>query len=375
MTEIYLIRHAQAEGNRYHMMQGHWDGGVTALGRRQIEVLAERFRELPFDAVWSSDLFRARMTAEAAARRDALPIRTTPALREINVGPWEGEFFGNLKWAHPEIIDGFLFDAENWYLPGAETYADVAARAWPALEEIAARHEGQRVAVVSHGVTLRCLLSRALGITLRDTYRLPIAANTAVSLLQWEAGRWTPVYLNDDSHLSEASRVTWRKAGDLRDEPLDLRRDRAYYEACYADAWRFAHGDLRGFSPEPYVDAARLHQRSDPRAVLRFYDEAQSAGLLDLDPLRGRGAGYGWISFLYLEPAYRGRGCGIQLLARAYTFFRAQGRRAVRLFAAEDNETALAFYRREGFREIGEERSGQGRLLLMEKKLGVRDDC
>ena len=37
MTEIYLIRHAQAEGNRYHMMQGHWDGGVTALGRRQID--------------------------------------------------------------------------------------------------------------------------------------------------------------------------------------------------------------------------------------------------------------------------------------------------------------------------------------------------
>lgn len=44
MTEIYLIRHAQAEGNLYRMMQGHWDGSVTALGMKQIDALAERFR-------------------------------------------------------------------------------------------------------------------------------------------------------------------------------------------------------------------------------------------------------------------------------------------------------------------------------------------
>ena len=101
MTEIYLIRHAQAEGNRYHMMQGHWDGGVTALGRRQIEELAERFRTVPLDAVYASDLYRARLTAGAAARWRRLPIRTDPALRELNVGPWEGRFFGDLKWEEP----------------------------------------------------------------------------------------------------------------------------------------------------------------------------------------------------------------------------------------------------------------------------------
>ena len=56
MTEIYLIRHTQAEGNRYRIMQGHWDGGVTARGERQIELLAARFREIPVDAVYSSDL-------------------------------------------------------------------------------------------------------------------------------------------------------------------------------------------------------------------------------------------------------------------------------------------------------------------------------
>ena len=63
MTEIYLIRHTQAEGNRYRMMQGFWDGGVTDLGKKQIEALEERFRDFPMDAVYSSDLKRAVMTA------------------------------------------------------------------------------------------------------------------------------------------------------------------------------------------------------------------------------------------------------------------------------------------------------------------------
>ena len=65
MTEIYLIRHAQAEGNSYRSMQGHWDGDVTPMGRRQIALLAERFRDVKVDALYSSDLYRTRLTAAA----------------------------------------------------------------------------------------------------------------------------------------------------------------------------------------------------------------------------------------------------------------------------------------------------------------------
>ena len=53
MTEIFLIRHTQAEGNLYRMMQGHWDGDITPMGSRQIDALAERFRNVPVDAVYS----------------------------------------------------------------------------------------------------------------------------------------------------------------------------------------------------------------------------------------------------------------------------------------------------------------------------------
>ena len=106
MTEIYLIRHAQAEGNRFRIMQGHWDGGVTELGRRQIALLSDRLRDLKFDAVCSSDLYRAMLTASAVYKPRSLPLYTTPALRELNIGPWEQLFFGNLLHEEPELAHG-----------------------------------------------------------------------------------------------------------------------------------------------------------------------------------------------------------------------------------------------------------------------------
>ena len=116
MTEIYLIRHTQAQGNRYRMMQGSWDGEITELGRQQIEALAERFSTIPVDAVYSSDLSRAVLTAEAAARHGGLPIQTRTALRELDVGPWEKCFFGNVSHAQPELapLETALASRTRW---------------------------------------------------------------------------------------------------------------------------------------------------------------------------------------------------------------------------------------------------------------------
>ena len=374
MTEIYLIRHAQAEGNRFRIMQGHWDGGVTALGRQQIALLSDRLRGLRFDAVCSSDLYRAMLTASAVYRPRSLPLFTTPALRELNIGPWEQLFFGNLLHEEPELAQRFLTDPANWRLEGAETFAELTDRAYPALEAIARRYEGGRVAVVSHGVTIRCLLARITGIDLRDREKLPMLLNTAVSVLRWEKGAFSLELFNDDSHLDALPRRSWGSTATLRHRPLDPRTERDYYCACYRDAWLAAHGDLRGFYPEPYWKAAREHLRLDPDSVLVLLDGDKPVGLVDLDPLRASEEGCGWLSLLYLIPEYRGKGYGIQALGRAVVGFRTQGRRALRLLAAEDNAAACAFYRREGFSCVGEEEGSHGRLLLLERSLTERRD-
>ena len=369
MTEIYLIRHTQAEGNVYHAMQGHWDGDVTALGLRQIDALAERFRDVPIDALYSSDLKRAMLTADALRRTRPLELHTRFDLREINVGPWEGRFFADIQWETPELTELFLHRSEAFALEGAETYGEVRRRASAALETIARENDGRTVGVVSHGVTIRCLLSYILDKSLDDP-ELPICGNTGVTHLYYENGVFRPDFINDCSHLAALELPEWSRTPNLRSEPLDPDAEAAFYADCYSDAWRFAHGTLDGFDAQTYLAAAAEHHRADPGAVLRFFEGEQSAGLLDLDPRRGRLAGYGWISLLWLDGAYRRQGLGVQLLGRALMAFRKKGRRAVRLHCAEDNPAALAFYEKHGFRRLSYETGRFGKLYLMEYRFG-----
>ncbi len=375
MTEIYLIRHAQAEGNLYRMMQGFWDGNITVLGKKQIDALADRLAGTPLDAVYASDLYRARLTARAAAKGRGLTVQLDPRLREIDMGPWEARFFGNLCHEEPEAAALFTHSPQFWQVDGSENYAQVSRRAFPALLEIAQKHEGQRVAVISHGVTIRCLLSTALQIPLERLEELPICKNTSISHLIYENGAFRAESINDYRHLETVGGTQWSKTADLRHEAIDPAREREYYCACYADAWQAAHGSLSGFCADVYLDSALEHYRQDPGSILKFYRGDEPVGLVDLDTRRGAHMDCGWLSLIYLTEEYRNQGYGIQLLGRALMKYRDMGRRTLRLHVAEENAPALSFYRKHGFRLLSGEDRGSGKLLLLEKPLWeVRDE-
>lgn len=370
MTELYLIRHTQAEGNLYRMMQGHWDGDITLLGQKQIDALAERFRSIPLDAVYSSDLRRAMLTAEGAARYSSCCVQTDPRLRECNVGPWEGRFFGNISYVQPKEIELFMHSPGDWKIEGAETLADVTERAYPALVEIAEKHAGQTVAVVSHGITIRCLLSQILNRPLSGQEPVPIAKNTAVTKLIYENGTFSAEYIADASHVAHLMVTDWIANDGLRDTPFCPETDLDLYKQCYADAWSNAHnGDLSHFSADSYAASALAHLHAHPDSVRKFYTGEEFVGLIDMDPAHGKDSGYGWISFLYLVPQYRNKGYGIQLLGRAVVLYRKLGRTSLRLYAAEDNRAALRFYEKSGFRTLRTEAGNSGNLYLMEKAI------
>jgi len=370
MTEIYLIRHTQAEGNLYRIMQGHWDGGVTEMGWKQIDALAERFKDIKIDAVYSSDLYRTRMTAGAVLRHHDVPFETSREFREINMGSWETKFFGDVSYNYPEEMHKFIFDSENWQVEDSETFMQVQERAFKELMRVIEKHPGQSIAIVSHGVTIRCLLSKVTGISLSDVSRLPISRNTAVSKIIYDNGSFSAEYYNDHSHLLSLGIDDWHKTPDLRHESFNPADNKDFYVSCYADAWQNAHGSLAGFDAEHYYKSALEHYAKDNDAVLAIYDKEKLAGIIDLDTVKGEHAGYGWLSFIYLKPEYRGNSCGIQVLARALTKYSELGRRALRLNVAESNKIALAFYRKNGFEELSYETTERGKLLLMEKKLG-----
>lgn len=371
MTVIYLIRHAQAEGNLYRMMQGHWDGGVTDLGRAQIACLAERFKDEKVDKVYSSDLFRTRLTASAVLKYNNVPIILDKRLREINVGPWEGEFFGNVSYKSPELMDKFMNDPANWQLDGAETYADVQKRAMEVMRDIGEENDGLTVAASSHGVTISTILAAITGRPYNGENRVPICGNTAVCKIVYENGEFTLDYENDTSHLDAMSATRWSWNGVLRSESFDPRSDKEYYKACYRDAWIAAHGSSYGYNPSPYYQSALEHYLRNKDSIMRLWVGEEKAGIIDLDPARGAEEGIGWISLLYLSPEFRHKGFGIQLLGRAYFFFEKLGRDKIRLHVAEDNVNAVKFYKKWGFEVISTDPGTTGVLYLMEKKLGT----
>ena len=107
MTRIYIVRHAEAEGNLYRRIHGQYDSLVTPQGYRQIEALERRFQDIHIDAVYSSDLYRTRMTAKAIYRPKGLPLRLEPGLREIAMGRWEDETWAGGARSDPEEMSRF----------------------------------------------------------------------------------------------------------------------------------------------------------------------------------------------------------------------------------------------------------------------------
>lgn len=374
MTKIYLIRHAEAEGNLYRRIQGRWDGSITPLGLQQIDALAQRFRREHIDALYCSDLSRARATAEAITRYHDIPAVVTPRLTEICMGVWEGRAWGDIEHEFPEQMRYFNTDPDRWSVPGCEPLRDVQKRMKRAIEDLAARHDGQTIVLVSHGMAIRAYLCTVLGIPNSEMATLPYGDNTSVSLLLVDGERTTVEYYNDNRHLPPAlstfgRQTWWRGSGsgveDLRYEPLRFPRDEAFYLQCYRDAWRNVHETDEGFVPELYARSAARHAQEHPGSVVRVLSGDRVVGLVELDPGRDEQSGCGWISLLYMLPEYHGRGWAIQLLGYAFWFYENHDRTAVRLHVSENNARAITFYQRSGFVQIGRDPGVRAHLLLM----------
>ena len=381
MTRIYLIRHGEAEGNIFRRAQGRYEGEITAKGLRQIAALAERFRNVRIDALYSSDLRRTLCTAGAITKYHDLPLQREPRLREVDLGPWEDQPFGDLMYAEPEQMWAFNDDPARWTVEGAERFADLQDRMEAVVRELGARHDGETIACVSHGLAIRSLLSRILDIPSAEIHRVPHGDNTAVSLLELEDGKLRVVFMNDASHLSPetstfARQTWWQGKGkvdlnNVRFQRLDPLREADRYVDFYRKTWLAVHGDLKDFDPNVYLAAAIRHARANPDAVVTVLrQDGEAVGITELDTERCADEGAGWICLCYIEEPYRRCQLGVQLLGHAVSVFRRLGRRSIRLCVYEGNTGAIAFYEEYGFRVIGDTPGISTRLLVMEKEIG-----
>lgn len=204
VTKIYLIRHAEAEGNVVPFFQGGIDTELTEKGRQQLEYLAERFRDIPLDAIYFSPYRRAQMTAEAVNRYHRLNMIPEYDLRELNGGLWEGRRIAELQAEYPEEFRVWTERLYDFQAPDGEAMTEIYARICRIMQQIAEENIGKTVAVFSHGCALRNFLSYVEFGTLARMMEVGWGDNTAVALTEYdpESG-WKLIFKNDSSHLPQ----------------------------------------------------------------------------------------------------------------------------------------------------------------------------
>jgi len=166
VTRLILLRHGQTDWNIDGRYQGHAYPPLNEVGVAQAHAVAAQLKGLGVTALYSSDLRRARQTAEIIAASLALPVRLDARLREIQLGEWEGLRQDEVLARFPVEWAARQRDPLYSRAPGGESVAEVAARVWAAANEVAHAQQTGSVLIVSHGLALATLLCRARGVPL-----------------------------------------------------------------------------------------------------------------------------------------------------------------------------------------------------------------
>jgi len=201
MTTIYLVRHAEAEGNIMRVFHGQHDSDITPGGAAQLKLLERRFENVHLDAIYSSDLKRARKTAEAVRGVRDMKIRLDSRLREIKGGLWEGVGWDELVERFPESY--YTWEQEPWrhQMPLGESMAQVRERMAAAISDIAGQNDGRTICIATHGTAMKAFMTYALGWELERFNDVAWYDNTSVTVLRFEKGKFEVVSQNDVEHL------------------------------------------------------------------------------------------------------------------------------------------------------------------------------
>jgi probable phosphoglycerate mutase len=183
MATIYLATHGQTDWNAQRRWQGHADPPLNDAGRRESLALGEALSGSGISRVYSSDLVRARETAEIVGRVLAVAVELDARLREVDVGEWSGLTLAEIEERYPEGLARRRAGGTGWAT--GEPFEVMAARVVEALSEIAGRHPGESVLAVSHGGPLR-VASTACGLGLDGWIS---AGNCDYDLLVVESGQ------------------------------------------------------------------------------------------------------------------------------------------------------------------------------------------
>ena len=199
-TDVVVVRHGETDWNVIHRIQGHQPVELNARGKAQALAAADRLADEAIDAIYSSDLARAMQTAEVIAARHGMPPIPEVRLREWSLGVLEGLLSEEAKVRYPDVYEAFRVEGPDFLIPGGESIRERYTRSTAAVAEVAERHAGGRVMVVTHGGVLDDLYRRTTGMPLDAKKDFEIY-NGGVNEIRIAGEVWEMVTWGEIGHL------------------------------------------------------------------------------------------------------------------------------------------------------------------------------
>ena len=204
-TRICFVRHGETDWNIEQRMQGHLDLALNATGEAQAAAAGRYFVDRQADALYSSDLLRARQTAQPIADALQRPMNVTAALREQHFGRSEGKVFAEIAALNPDDAQALVSRDPDYATPGGgESRRQHEARILNCIAGLVRVHPGQALVVVTHGGVLDVIYRRVHGLppeAPRD-YPIPNAGLNWVNIgVSGAADQWLIERWGDTAHL------------------------------------------------------------------------------------------------------------------------------------------------------------------------------
>ena len=171
MNQLILLRHGQTAWNLEGRWQGHADPPLNSNGLEQAHQAADELKATHLSAIYSSDLQRARVTAEAIASFHNLPVKIDPRLRELNMGVWEGELVLDIPRLYPVAWADRQARPVDASPPGGESVGQLAERVKRGIDAICLEHPQEPILIVSHGLALAAFLCLAQTRPLEEAFK------------------------------------------------------------------------------------------------------------------------------------------------------------------------------------------------------------
>ena len=172
-TRVFFVRHGDTiDEETKKVYKGTIDIPLSDKGRQRIARASEFLSRFKIDFIYTSALSRCIESAKIVAEKQDAPVEIASALNELGFGLWEGLSFEEIRERYPKELNLWLQDLENHTPPEGEPMRDAQRRGVAKFNEIAERHGGQNVAIVSHAGVLRLIICSILDLKLQDMFRI-----------------------------------------------------------------------------------------------------------------------------------------------------------------------------------------------------------